>query len=242
MIRRPPRSTLFPYTTLFRSGPTYAYAPALSIRMAPIVVTSCWFSCANGPSIAVEGRESSEPGLVRISKNHFGSSRIAISAEPGPYVRYGPLEIYGNVIEDVLRGISVNWHFTSIRIFDNVIRAYPAPDDVLTEERPTWGPGIWVGSNGAGIIEGNEVDGFFPAITSFLDSIDTVIKANRISGRGVGVGLVVGSGRVESNSIGKFALGIRVVYGIDVETPAELIDNVFQATEREVEMIDQSLP
>src|SRR5690348_17579136 len=23
MIRRPPRSTLFPYTTLFRSGPTY---------------------------------------------------------------------------------------------------------------------------------------------------------------------------------------------------------------------------
>src|SRR2546430_9185748 len=24
MIRRPPRSTLFPYTTLFRSGPTHA--------------------------------------------------------------------------------------------------------------------------------------------------------------------------------------------------------------------------
>src|SRR2546429_7050537 len=28
MIRRPPRSTLFPYTTLFRSGPSGAYAVA----------------------------------------------------------------------------------------------------------------------------------------------------------------------------------------------------------------------
>src|SRR2546427_1921840 len=27
MIRRPPRSTLFPYTTLFRSGQDYAVAP-----------------------------------------------------------------------------------------------------------------------------------------------------------------------------------------------------------------------
>src|SRR3989449_8977254 len=29
MIRRPPRSTLFPYTTLFRSGPVVKGAPAL---------------------------------------------------------------------------------------------------------------------------------------------------------------------------------------------------------------------
>src|SRR3712207_7144734 len=28
MIRRPPRSTLFPYTTLFRSAPTVSTAPA----------------------------------------------------------------------------------------------------------------------------------------------------------------------------------------------------------------------
>src|SRR5207253_11345537 len=27
MIRRPPRSTLFPYTTLFRSAPTLSHAP-----------------------------------------------------------------------------------------------------------------------------------------------------------------------------------------------------------------------
>src|SRR3712207_7034164 len=30
MIRRPPRSTLFPYTTLFRSQPTVTKAPARS--------------------------------------------------------------------------------------------------------------------------------------------------------------------------------------------------------------------
>src|SRR3712207_8276080 len=29
MIRRPPRSTLFPYTTLFRSGPGHALQPVL---------------------------------------------------------------------------------------------------------------------------------------------------------------------------------------------------------------------
>src|SRR5689334_23898378 len=34
MIRRPPRSTLFPYTTLFRSGT----AAAIAYRMAPLGV------------------------------------------------------------------------------------------------------------------------------------------------------------------------------------------------------------
>src|SRR2546426_11481615 len=37
MIRRPPRSTLFPYTTLFRSGfvdPFYVFSIDLSIRFA----------------------------------------------------------------------------------------------------------------------------------------------------------------------------------------------------------------
>src|SRR5258708_26852634 len=34
MIRRPPRSTLFPYTTLFRSGPTFFYQPT-GVAFAP---------------------------------------------------------------------------------------------------------------------------------------------------------------------------------------------------------------
>src|SRR5260370_10108746 len=37
MIRRPPRSTLFPYTTLFRSpfGGTRVVAPSTPLRLAP---------------------------------------------------------------------------------------------------------------------------------------------------------------------------------------------------------------
>src|SRR3712207_7487386 len=39
MIRRPPRSTLFPYTTLFRSRPEHARAaPLLLPRVARVVV------------------------------------------------------------------------------------------------------------------------------------------------------------------------------------------------------------
>src|SRR5438067_3443937 len=35
MIRRPPRSTLFPYTTLFRSAPQNSSPPRRSIRASP---------------------------------------------------------------------------------------------------------------------------------------------------------------------------------------------------------------
>src|SRR5258708_29889736 len=35
MIRRPPRSTLFPYTTLFRSRPSAGYLPARRDRRRP---------------------------------------------------------------------------------------------------------------------------------------------------------------------------------------------------------------
>src|SRR2546427_7672824 len=37
MIRRPPRSTLFPYTTLFRSAPLLAALPASSARRARVL-------------------------------------------------------------------------------------------------------------------------------------------------------------------------------------------------------------
>src|SRR6202011_6313546 len=40
MIRRPPRSTLFPYTTLFRSRPPAAISFAFWVRF--IAATACW--------------------------------------------------------------------------------------------------------------------------------------------------------------------------------------------------------
>src|SRR3712207_8843008 len=42
MIRRPPRSTLFPYTTLFRSE-TPSSSPA-----AAAIATTCWASTSSG--------------------------------------------------------------------------------------------------------------------------------------------------------------------------------------------------
>src|SRR5689334_24600077 len=56
MIRRPPRSTLFPYTTLFRSNGELAIAsaarpkpnrtkpPSVSVRKKRLVVWFCWRS------------------------------------------------------------------------------------------------------------------------------------------------------------------------------------------------------
>src|SRR3712207_7673140 len=38
MIRRPPRSTLFPYTTLFRSGPAASFGRGL-VRAMPVVMS-----------------------------------------------------------------------------------------------------------------------------------------------------------------------------------------------------------
>src|SRR5687768_17791497 len=35
MIPRPPRSTLFPYTTLFRSADRFEFKPGISVRLAP---------------------------------------------------------------------------------------------------------------------------------------------------------------------------------------------------------------
>src|SRR3712207_8144596 len=42
MIRRPPRSTLFPYTTLFRSGPSGNPNPSATFAVpAPVSATTC---------------------------------------------------------------------------------------------------------------------------------------------------------------------------------------------------------
>src|SRR3989442_4728298 len=44
MIRRPPRSTLFPYTTLFRST-GLAWEASESVSSAPLRSARCWPTC-----------------------------------------------------------------------------------------------------------------------------------------------------------------------------------------------------
>src|SRR2546430_7143218 len=41
MIRRPPRSTLFPYTTLFRSPPSATVGGAAPIRLITVTLPRC---------------------------------------------------------------------------------------------------------------------------------------------------------------------------------------------------------
>src|SRR3712207_7332725 len=47
MIRRPPRSTLFPYTTLFRSGPGALTGKASSSWTLTVYTPSCIVLCFN---------------------------------------------------------------------------------------------------------------------------------------------------------------------------------------------------
>src|SRR3712207_8835486 len=47
MIRRPPRSTLFPYTTLFRSTQRYTVGAPVRVELSPGHHLSC-FPCKSG--------------------------------------------------------------------------------------------------------------------------------------------------------------------------------------------------
>src|SRR2546430_17439639 len=45
MIRRPPRSTLFPYTTLFRSPPLESTSRTVTRPLGVFVAQYCWINC-----------------------------------------------------------------------------------------------------------------------------------------------------------------------------------------------------
>src|SRR5258707_9882372 len=73
MIRRPPRSTLFPYTTLFRSD--LEKPPAATLRchsaLKTLLSTASWYSrCACRRSCQIRRRKGSEKGDVFRSEEH----------------------------------------------------------------------------------------------------------------------------------------------------------------------------
>src|SRR5258708_18611374 len=71
MIRRPPRSTLFPYTTLFRSGELGgAEEDALSGREAPVDHRDLPALDRDGRLAAVRGGEGEDRKSTRLNSSH----------------------------------------------------------------------------------------------------------------------------------------------------------------------------
>src|SRR5215469_18945895 len=79
MIRRPPRSTLFPYTTLFRSRELGSDAPFVGTGQAPHDVTP-HDQHARGAEAALQ------PMLAREGRPQFGHRGIVLESLDRPHV------------------------------------------------------------------------------------------------------------------------------------------------------------
>src|SRR3989442_9118463 len=75
MIRRPPRSTLFPYTTLFRSDLVSAVWQQRRIEGAEVAVRHRTRSCSNGGP----GRAEILHAMVDRKSTRLNSSHVRIS-------------------------------------------------------------------------------------------------------------------------------------------------------------------
>src|SRR5256886_5770045 len=90
MIRRPPRSTLFPYTTLFRSRDAVAEAPRKAIR-----ISGSTGSGAVEVSLADSGH-GIPPGLERrILRPVFPTKEGGKGTGPGLPITYGIIKEHG---------------------------------------------------------------------------------------------------------------------------------------------------
>src|SRR3712207_8843458 len=79
MIRRPPRSTLFPYTTLFRSSPSFSptlltTTPVATLSTGTVLVKSYSFSAAK--AIRVEHRTQISVKIFFIIRSEEHTSEL----------------------------------------------------------------------------------------------------------------------------------------------------------------------
>src|SRR2546428_5615346 len=67
MIRRPPRSTLFPYTTLFRSAPVFAATPLQSVEA---IAGACKDLMQDPRLTAKKRRQVADRKSTRLNSSH----------------------------------------------------------------------------------------------------------------------------------------------------------------------------
>src|SRR2546429_9752964 len=90
MIRRPPRSTLFPYTTLFRSFPNQQSLAQFGQHGHRLLLTNCQaLGCRRFPGLVLDGKEGTQQShyftsdfrcrFVGVDKLSSGMSLILIT-------------------------------------------------------------------------------------------------------------------------------------------------------------------
>src|SRR3712207_7308608 len=80
MIRRPPRSTLFPYTTLFRSTPLERFVVYEAMIAAGAPIAATWFCDRQmGPSLLAFGTDEQRRRFLDRKSTRLNSSHANIS-------------------------------------------------------------------------------------------------------------------------------------------------------------------
>src|SRR5947199_2970515 len=75
MLRRPPRSTLFPYTTLFRSHPVaYFIESVFAQHDKSQVEVFCYYNYSQHDHITARLREYGDRKSTRLNSSHLGIS------------------------------------------------------------------------------------------------------------------------------------------------------------------------
>src|SRR5258707_1752242 len=96
MIRRPPRSTLFPYTTLFRS-------PVITLNGAATMTLEC-----HATTYTEQGAIASDACDTGLSSATVGGDTVNVNA-PGTYhVTYNAVDASGNHADQVTRTVTVS--------------------------------------------------------------------------------------------------------------------------------------
>src|SRR6185437_7558226 len=84
MIRRPPRSTLFPYTTLFRSPQTLCgLAPGTAMSILPAIAVYAAICKEQGLPLRFPGKAGAYRSLYQVTESaHFANAAVWAATEP----------------------------------------------------------------------------------------------------------------------------------------------------------------